>query len=294
MKIACFDCFSGASGDMILGALVDAGLSPDRLREELGKLPLSGYEIRTEPASRNGIGASRVRVEVDHTDPGPPLRHLHDIEKLVSESGLSDIIKGRIMGIFNRLARAEARVHRTDVQKIHFHEVGAVDAIVDVAGAVIGLWILDIDTAYCSPIHLGTGMAHCAHGTIPVPAPAALELIRGIPVYGTGIHGELLTPTGAAILSSVCASFGPLPPMVVDSIGYGCGTADRAVPNLLRLAVGRPCNASGIAPDTGPAVVRTGRHAAHSDAVRHMAAHHPVDVDDIIKTAVAQSPAAGL
>ena len=285
MNIAYFDCFSGASGNMILGALVDAGLSPDRLREELGKLPLSGYEIRIEPTSRNGIGASRVCVDVNETDPGPPLRHLHDIEKIVNESGLTEKIKTRIMGIFNRLAEAEAKVHQSDAKKVHFHEVGAVDSIIDVAGAVIGLEALNIHTVYASPIHLGTGMVNCAHGIIPVPSPAATELVRGIPVYGTGIQAELLTPTGAAILSSVCNVFGPMPPMIIETVGYGSGTANRTVPNLLRIAVGRPYNASVKTPGT----VAAGCGIAPPHACRQTVPDSSADIHDIMKAAMAQT-----
>jgi len=237
MKIAYFDCFAGASGDMILGALVDAGLDPDLLNRELAKLRLDHFALSFVPVVKRGIGGTQAVVNID-THMHQPHRGLGDICSLIDASGLSRDIRQKSVAIFTRLARAEARVHRTAVEAIHFHEVGAVDAIIDVVGAVSGLSLLGIEAVHCSAIHLGSGTITCAHGILPVPAPATLELIQGIPAYATGVPGELLTPTGAAILTTLAKGFGPLPAMTVEKSGYGSGTADPEIPNLLRVVIG--------------------------------------------------------
>lgn len=238
MKIAYFDCFSGASGDMILGALLDAGLSVERLRQELAKLLLSHYELRAEKVTRKGIGGSRAIVLVDEEHHRHHHRHLRHIEEILDKSELAEPVKRKSAEVFRRLAEAEAKVHQTSVQKVHFHEVGAMDAILDVVGSVAGLAALGIEKLYCSPLHVGSGTVECVHGTLPVPAPATAELIRGKPVYSTGISGELLTPTGAALLTTLCSEFGPMPDMIPENIGYGAGTSERAIPNLLRIVIG--------------------------------------------------------
>jgi len=235
MKIAYFDCFAGASGDMILGALMDAGLSLEQLKGELAKLPVTGYDLRVESVARKGIAGSQAFVITEaHTQP----RHLHDIQHMIESSRLDTLVKKRSLDIFRRLAEAEAKVHRIGVEQIHFHEVGAVDAIVDIVGAVAGSAVLGIEKIWCSPLNLGAGMVECAHGTLPVPAPATAELIRGFPVYSTGLAGELVTPTGAAILTTLAAEFGPMPAMIPAAIGYGAGSHDRDVPNMLRVVIG--------------------------------------------------------
>lgn len=236
MKIAYFDCFSGASGDMILGALIDAGLSPDQLKAELAKLHLRNYDIRFENVHKNGIGSTRVSVVADglHQEH----RHLYHIREIIESSDLDPLVKQKSIDIFTRLAQAEAKIHRTDIEHIHFHEVGATDAIIDIAGSVAGISLLGIEKVFCSPLHVGTGTVNCAHGILPVPAPAALELVRGKPIYSDGIQGELLTPTGAAILTTLAAEFGPLPRMTAEHIGYGAGTSERDIPNLLRVIIG--------------------------------------------------------
>lgn len=238
MKIAYFDCFSGASGDMILGAMLDAGLELAHLKRELAKLGLSHYDVDQAAVVKNGISGSQalVHVEQDHHDHHH--RHLADITAIIESSGLDPAIKKDSIRIFNRLAEAEAKVHQTTVDHIHFHEVGAMDAIIDVVGAVIGLRALEIDTIICSALHVGAGTVECAHGTLPVPAPATAELVRGKPIYSSGVQGELLTPTGAAILTTLANDFGPLPSMTVDRIGHGAGTADRSIANMLRLFIG--------------------------------------------------------
>ena len=238
MKIAYFDCFAGASGDMILGALMDAGLSLETLKVELGRLNISHYDLGLEKVTKRGLGGSQVLVVVDEKHHQKHHRHLNHIKKIINDSSLPDSVKQTSISILQRLAEAEARVHRTDIENIHFHEVGAVDAVIDVVGAVIGIEDLQIDRVYCSPLHLGTGTVECAHGTLPVPAPATAELVKGYPVYSTGVVGELLTPTGAAILTTLAEDFGSMPPLSIDRIGYGAGTSDPAIPNLLRLFIG--------------------------------------------------------
>ncbi len=237
MKIAYFDCFSGASGDMILGALLDAGLELDLLRQELAKLPLSHFDVRQKKVRKNSLGGTQAEVIIDH-DHHHHHRHLYHIEEIIESSSLTDEVKQKSLKIFHRLAEAEARVHRTTVEHIHFHEVGAMDAIIDVVGSVAGLTALGVERVYCSPLHVGSGTVQCAHGILPVPAPATAELIKGVPFYSRGVEGELLTPTGAAILTTLAESFGPLPSMSFEQIGYGAGTAVIAMPNLLRVFIG--------------------------------------------------------
>jgi uncharacterized protein (TIGR00299 family) protein len=237
MKIAYFDCFAGASGDMILGALVDAGLDPDLLNRELAKLHLDHYALSFIPAVKRGLGGTQAVVDID-ARMHHPHRGLQDIRGLIEASALPREIRQKSVAIFTRLAMAEARVHKTAVEAVHFHEVGAIDAIIDVVGAVSGLSLLGIEAVYCSAIHLGSGTVSCAHGILPVPAPATLELVKGIPVYATETRGELLTPTGAAILTTLARGFGPLPAMTIESSGYGSGMADPEIPNLLRVLIG--------------------------------------------------------
>lgn len=238
MLTAYFDCFSGASGDMILGALIDAGLSIDHLRDELGKLRLSHYHIDCRQVVKRGIGGTQAVVNIDGDYHGHHHRHLKDIREIIESSALDRPIKEKSVDIFTRLAEAEAKVHRTSVEHIHFHEVGAMDAIVDVVGTVAGLSLMGVERITCSPLHLGSGTIRCAHGILPVPAPATAELVTGKPVYSTGVEGELLTPTGAAILTTLASDFGPMPFMDIKYIGYGAGNAEPPIPNLLRIFIG--------------------------------------------------------
>jgi uncharacterized protein (TIGR00299 family) protein len=233
--IAYFDCFSGISGNMILGALLDAGLELERLEAELARLSISGYTLKVETVKRQGLRSTHVEVEV--SEQGVE-RHLRHIEEIIQGSSLPEEVRQRGLTIFRRLAQAEAKVHGAPVESIHFHEVGAMDAIVDVMGAAIGLWLLGVDKVYASPVHVGRGMVECTHGTLPVPAPATLELLQGVPIYGRGVDAELVTPTGAAILTTVSESFGDTPLMCVKQIGYGAGTRELPIPNLLRLSIG--------------------------------------------------------
>lgn len=236
MRTLYFDCFAGISGDMTLGALVSAGADPRALREQLALLDVPGYEISFEQVDRSGIGATRAKVttgeETSH-------RHLSDIVQIIEGSGLSEAIKERAAKIFGRLAEAEARVHNIAVERVHFHEVGAVDAIVDVVGACVCFEMLEVERFVSSPLHVGSGTVRMAHGLFPVPPPAVAELLRGAPIYSTDIQGELVTPTGAAIVSTVCESFGPLPRMRVEKTGYGAGTREyKDFPNVLRVMLG--------------------------------------------------------
>jgi hypothetical protein len=233
--IAYLDCFSGISGNMVLGALLDAGLELERLEAELARLPVSGYKLKVETVKRRGMQGTHVEVEV--SEQGVE-RHLHHVEEIITGSDLPDEVKQRGLAIFHRLARAEAKVHGAPVESIHFHEVGAMDAIVDVMGATIGLWLLGVEQMYASPVHVGRGTVKCAHGVLPVPAPATLELLQGAPIYGRDVDAELVTPTGAAILTTVAGSFGEIPLMRVKQIGYGAGTRKLPIPNLLRLSIG--------------------------------------------------------
>lgn len=235
--IAYLDCFSGISGNMFLGAMIDAGLSLDDLRADLSQLPLSGYEVTAERITKRRIAGTQVQVKAGHTD-SP--RSLDDVLDIIARAGLPDEVSGPAAETFKRLAAAEAHVHGESVDKIHFHEVGAVDAIVDIVGAFCGLRRLGIDTVYASALPLGGGWVDSAHGRLPVPAPATVELLRGVPTYGGPVEAELVTPTGAAILTTVCCTFGPMPPMTIQKIGWGAGRLDLAHPNLLRMFVGEP------------------------------------------------------
>src|SRR5271170_2362142 len=236
MKLAYFDCFSGISGDMTLGALVDAGCPVELLRTELGGLDVPGWELRAEKVWKNGMAATYVTVKtVDQSKH----RSLSAILEILEKSRLAAGVRERAAAIFRTLGEAEARVHDVPVEKIHFHEVGAVDAIVDIVGACIGFAELGIEKFACSALNVGGGTAKMAHGVLPVPAPATARLLQGAPTYSNGVQRELVTPTGAAIVATLCEAFGPQPAMTVSSIGYGAGTADlENQPNVLRIMIG--------------------------------------------------------
>lgn len=236
MNTLYFDCFAGASGDMILGALLGAGLEERHLLEQLSLLGLEGYEVEAGTVDRSGISATRAMVRVPHEHAH---RHLGDILKIIYDSGLSERVKERAARIFSRLAEAEARVHNLPVERIHFHEVGAMDAIIDVVGACVGFEALGIERFASSALHVGSGMVEMAHGRFPVPPPAVAELLKDAPIYSSDITGELVTPTGAAIISTVASSYGALPKMKVERVAYGAGSRDYPrFPNALRIIVG--------------------------------------------------------
>jgi uncharacterized protein (TIGR00299 family) protein len=236
MKLAYFDCFSGISGDMTLGALVDAGCGVEHLRAELRGLQVPGWELTAEKVWKNGMAATYVKVV---TEDQSKHRSLGAILEILEKSQLAPVVRDRAGAIFRRLGEAEARVHDVPVEKIHFHEVGAVDAIVDIVGACVGFEALGIERFACSALNVGGGTAKMAHGVLPVPAPATANLLQGKPTYSNGVQKELVTPTGAAIVATLCDSFGPQPAMSVSAIGYGAGTADlEGQPNVLRIMVG--------------------------------------------------------
>jgi len=236
MKHAYFDCFSGISGDMTLGALLDAGVPVDQLRAELHGLNLPGWELSAEKVWKNGMAATHAKVFAQDTTTH---RSLSTILEIIEKSNLASGVKDRAAAIFRKLGEAEAAVHDVPLEKIHFHEVGAVDAIIDIVGACIGFSALAIESFACSPLNVGGGTAKMAHGILPVPAPATARLLLDKPTYSNGVQQELVTPTGAAIVATLCSQFGPQPPMSVSTIGYGAGTADlEGQPNVLRLMVG--------------------------------------------------------
>lgn len=236
MKIAYFDCFSGISGDMIIGALIDLGLDTGYLGKELGKLNLRQYKISSKKTIKSGISATKFDVIAGKNRNEE--RNLAEISKITNSSGLGSEIKGSIKKIFVKIAAAEAKIHGKPIDKIHFHEIGAVDAIIDVAGAVIGLKKLGIEKIYCSKINVGSGFAEFSHGKWPVPAPATAEILKGIPVYNNNAEAEIVTPTGAAIITTLCNDFGGMPLMKLEKIGYGAGTKDLKQPNVLRVFLG--------------------------------------------------------
>jgi len=236
MKHAYFDCFSGISGDMTIGALLDAGVSIEQLRSELQRLNVPGWELTAEKVWKNGMAATHAKVHAQDTTTH---RSLSAILGILEKSSLAPNVKDRAAAIFNKLGEAEATVHDVPLEKIHFHEVGAIDAIVDIVGSCIGFAALGIDSFACSALNVGGGTAKMAHGVLPVPAPATARLLLGKPTYSNGVQNEMVTPTGAAIVATLCSNFGPQPPMSVTAIGYGAGTADlEGQPNVLRLMVG--------------------------------------------------------
>lgn len=235
MKIAYFDLIAGASGDMILGALVDAGLSPEHLRKGLSALNLNDFELIIQKGEKNGFSATKVDVIVRDD---VPERHLPQIEKIITSSDLPLSIKEQAIDIFHRLGKVEAGIHGTSIDQVHLHELGGVDTIVDVVGVLSGLAILGIEKVYASPVPLGRGLIRGAHGQIPLPAPATTALLLNVPILGVDIDKELVTPTGAVLLTSLAVSFGIIPPMKLESIGYGAGGRDLPIPNLLRVLIG--------------------------------------------------------
>jgi uncharacterized protein (TIGR00299 family) protein len=231
--LAYFDCFSGISGDMILGALIDLGVPIEWLKDQLHQIPLADFDIAANPVQRHGIRATSVSVTCLDDKSS---RNYAKIRSLIEKSPLTDTVKSTSLHIFKRLAEAEARIHDCSVDQVHFHEVGGVDAIVDIAGAVLGVDYLGIKKIIASQIPLGKGFITCSHGRLPVPAPATLGILEGAPVYGTNIPHELVTPTGAAIIRSLARSFESMPAMVIGRIGYGAGQRDlEERPNLLRI-----------------------------------------------------------
>jgi len=238
MKVMYLDCFAGISGNMLLGALIDAGLPEDVLREQLSALHLHGYDLIVKEVVKCGIHAVYVDVKLTHGHDHHH-RHLVDIIKIIDNSHLDKKVKEESKQIFLLLAQAEAKVHGTTVDVIHFHEVGAVDAIIDIVGTVFGLNYLGIEAIYTSKLHVGSGFVQCAHGLMPIPAPATAELLKSIPYYTGDISKELVTPTGAAVIAALGSGYGVMPEQFIShSISYGAGTWDLDIPNVLRMHVG--------------------------------------------------------
>ena len=246
-RVLYFDCFAGAAGDMIIGALLDAGLPLDDLRGALGSLALGGVSIDAHRVSRAGVAATKFRVI--ETDPASEHKHRHlsGIFKLVDASVLSDTAKAKAKSLFTALGTAEAEIHQTTLERVHLHEVGALDSVIDVVGAVFGLEWFGANRIVASPLNVGSGTVTCEHGIFPVPAPATAAILKGVPVYANGPPMELVTPTGAALVTGYAEAFGPMPAMRIDRIGYGAGDRDpKGFPNALRLFVGEDTAAADI------------------------------------------------
>ena len=240
LRVAYFDCYSGISGDMILGALVDLGVNPGKIRKALKTLNLKGYKLQTSQVQRGLIAGTKAHVKIEKVSVSyHKARKYSDIKKLLADSDLSTIIKKNALEVFRRIAEVEAAVHKTTIEKIHFHEVGAVDSIVDIVGGVIAIESLKLDKIYCSPLNVGEGLVECAHGCLPVPAPATLKLMKGIPTFSSGVKKELTTPTGAAMIGFYADQFGSLPAMKIIDDGYGAGDhIIPTMPNMLRVILG--------------------------------------------------------
>jgi pyridinium-3,5-bisthiocarboxylic acid mononucleotide nickel chelatase len=256
-RILYLDCFSGIAGDMLLGALLDAGLPLDELRRALGSLAISGYNVGAERVLRAGVSATRFTLHehsagaaTQHVG-GEAFKHVHDHEHhphrtlseifaLIDRSALSPAGRERAKALFQRLGEAEAAIHQTSIEKVHLHEVGALDSIIDIVGAVFAIEWVGADRIVCSPLNVGGGTVHSAHGVFPVPAPATVRLLGDAPIYSGPIQKELVTPTGALLATSYARSFGPIPAMSIERVGYGAGERDNpGTPNVLRVLIGR-------------------------------------------------------
>ena len=235
MKTLYFDCIAGASGDMILGALIDAGLDADWLRAELAKLPITGWKLEVTRADKNGFTATKVDVIVG---PQPHARPLPEIERVIRESGIAEHIKTQALEVVRIIGAEEARIHGMPIEEVHLHEVSGEDAIIDIVGSLLGVDHLGIHRIHSSPLPLGRGFIAGAHGQIPLPAPATVGILKGLPIVGSPVNAELVTPTGAALIKFLATRFGPLPAMRLDAVGYGAGTWDLVIPNLLRVFIG--------------------------------------------------------
>jgi pyridinium-3,5-bisthiocarboxylic acid mononucleotide nickel chelatase len=247
MRVIYFDCAAGAAGDMIMGSLVDAGVPLDGLRAGLETLPLHGWSLEAREVQRGAFRATKVDVPIDAVSHHHHHRSLGDVLAILRGGRLPAAVLERAERIFTRLADAEARAHGTTRETVVFHDVGAVDAIIDITGGVLGLHLAGIESVHVSALPLGSGFVNGPHGRIPVPGPGTAELLRGFPVVDTGVAGELVTPTGAAILTTLATNAGRMPPMTVTAVGYGAGTRDPAeIPNVIRCFVGEATPTSGL------------------------------------------------
>ncbi len=239
MKVVHLDCFAGIAGDMLLGALIDAGASADDVRAGLAALPIRGWELRAEATRRGSIAATKVEIVGEEGAHLPHGLSYHELSDAIRAGGLSERCTEQALAVLRALAEAEARVHGKPVAEVHFHEVGGIDTLVDIAGAVVALELLGAERVTCAPIPLSHGFVDCAHGRLPVPPPAVAALVQGVPTVPLDLEGETVTPTGAALAVTLAESFGPTPPMVVRAVGYGAGSREwPAVPNVLRVFVG--------------------------------------------------------
>ena len=237
MKIAYLDCFSGISGDMFIGALLDAGLSFEDLDKIIQDLPFDSFHLEMKQEARSQIFGTRFEVKMEGQEQAP--RNLEVIRNIIRKGSLSSEVKDKSIRIFEELASVEGKIHNKPPEEVHFHEVGAVDSIIDIVGTVYGLERLGVTSLFVSSLPLGSGFVETAHGRIPIPAPATTALLEGVPVYDSGTHHEMVTPTGAALVKGLATSFGSMPPMVVENIGYGVGTRDLSDrPNLARILIG--------------------------------------------------------
>lgn len=264
MTIAYFDCIAGASGDMILGALLDVGLDERVLQDQLACLNLPGFILETRAVSKQGFRATKVDV---HVEDDVPARHLPDIETIVEKSDIAKPIKDKAMALFRRLGQVEATIHGTSLEQVHLHELGGVDTIVDIVGVLVGLDALGVEHVVVSPLPMGRGFVRGAHGQIPLPAPATVALLKDVPIVGCDIDKELVTPTGAVLLSSLADSFGSIPAMTLKAIGYGAGGRDLAIPNVLRIFLGHAM--VPIDPPKPPAHSHAEEHQ-RSENLRHV------------------------
>jgi pyridinium-3,5-bisthiocarboxylic acid mononucleotide nickel chelatase len=240
MRLLYFDCIGGISGDMALGALVDAGADPGEVRSALASLPLEPFSVEFEETDAGGIRATRARVR---SEAAGVIRTFASIRRLLDEAALPDAARELAQRMFHRLAVAEAAVHGRDLEQVTFHEIGAVDSVVDIAGTALAITMLDVDRSFASPVPTGMGMMRSEHGAMPIPAPAVVELLRGAPLFSKGVPVELTTPTGAAILATVAEGYGELPPMHIEAVGYGAGERTLEFPNVLRVLIGEAADA---------------------------------------------------
>ena len=241
LRTAYFDCYSGISGDMILGALVNLGVNINDIRKALKKIDLKGYKLQAKKIQRNGLSSTQIIIDIEKpkSQHSHPHRSFSNIRKLIEQSGLPSKVKINSIEIFKRIAKVEAQIHNTTIEKIHFHEVGGIDSIVDIVGGVWAIESLKLDRIFSSPLNVGEGFVDCAHGRLPVPAPATLKLLKGIPIFSTGVKTELTTPTGAAMIGFYAEEFQSMPTMIISGDGYGAGSRIiTAIPNLLRVMIG--------------------------------------------------------
>jgi hypothetical protein len=286
MAIAWFHCFSGIAGDMALGSLVDAGADLDEVRRLLERLPFTGWSVEAHPVQRCGIAA--VRVDVRAEESAVVRTHAH-IVALVEEARLPDRVRERALATFAALAEAEGRLHRRHPSRVHFHEVGGIDAIVDVVGTCAALEVLEVDRLFASAVATGMGMVRSAHGLLPNPAPAVVELLRGAPTYGREVNAELTTPTGAALLAANVSGYGPLPAMTIESVGFGAGSRELdGLPNATQVVVGVATDAAASPPGQPVSLLEvnvddaTGETVAHAIAALLEAGAHDAWVTPIV------------